>query len=110
MENDHEQYLRTAVSLILLACLMSLFLIGGCTDRMTYRHEWVDPNGVPHVVEVAYSEGVGTSVKKDVEIILGDGASMTIGNSSNDQDAFIEMMDGRLGQLEVIAAAWMAGI
>ena len=107
---ERERYLWTGLGLILLACLMSLFLLGGCTDRMTYRHEWVDPNGVPHVVEAAYSEGVGTSVKKDVEIILGDGASMTIGDSSNDQDAFIEMMDGRLGQLEVIAAAWLAGI
>lgn len=96
-----------AAAVILLAVLF--VVLGGCTARLTYRHEWTDPNGLPQQVTITYTDGVGNNEKKAVEIILGDGASATLGQVTTNQDEVMKVLAQYGLTLEKLAEAYMNG-
>ncbi len=106
MSEKRLSYIEVVVLLSILILLL-LFLICGCTDRIYYRHDWIDPNGISHIVRVSYSEGVGNSKKQSIEVILTDGASLSLGQSTTDQDKYMEMLSSQFNLLKEMIDAWM---
>lgn len=95
------------VALMGIGLIVFLWFISGCTDRMHYRHEWLDPNGTPQSIVVDYSEGVGNSDKQAISIVLPDRATLTVGRSMTDQDEFMKVLKQYGITLEKLADAWL---
>lgn len=85
--------------------LATALLLCGCTDRITYRHD-LERN----IIQISYSEGVGNSDKQDICVVLPDGATLTLGRSATDQDAFMSVLRQYGLTAERIAEAWMASM
>jgi len=97
---------KTLITLIMLM----VPLMVGCTDRISYRHDWIDETGTLQKISVWYSEGLGNSQKNKIVVTLPDKAKLQVGDSVTNQDEFMKVMAQWGITLEKIAEAaerWM---
>ena len=72
--------------------IMIVFVVCGCTDKITYERQYRDFYGNPQKVRAVYVEGIGNSTKTAVEARIHGEMELSVGNSTTDQAVMLETM------------------